>query len=133
VSGWVAPSTVVISVWVSRVRWWEGSLASSRPGRRGQGHIAALLVGGQGDVMTVISVINYKGGVGKTTLTANIGSELASRGKTVLLIDLDPQASLTFSFYEADEWERSLADERTILQWYGSVLNQPSPEPLHEF
>ena len=47
----------------------------------------------------MISVINYKGSVGKTTLTANIGVELARRGRQVLLIDLDPQASLTFSFY----------------------------------
>ena len=43
----------------------------------------------------VVSVINYKGGLGKTTLTANIGAELAVRGRTVLLVDLDPQASLT--------------------------------------
>ncbi|MEW9515032.1 ParA family protein [Streptomyces bacillaris] len=47
----------------------------------------------------IVSVINYKGGVGKTTLTANIGAELAFRGKKVLLIDLDPQASLTFSSF----------------------------------
>ncbi len=71
----------------------------------------------------VVSVINYKGGVGKTTLTANIGTELARRGRRVLLIDLDPQASLTFSFYEATVWEQQLADERTILQWFGTVLD----------
>ena len=46
--------------------------------------------------MQVVSVINYKGGVGKTSLTANLGAELAWRGKKVLLIDLDAQASLTF-------------------------------------
>ena len=45
--------------------------------------------------MKIISVINYKGGVGKTTITANIGAELAYRGAKVLMIDLDPQASLT--------------------------------------
>ena len=52
--------------------------------------------------MNVISVINYKGGVGKTTLTANIAAELAWRGLNILLIDLDPQASLTFSFITPD-------------------------------
>ncbi|GAA5188239.1 AAA family ATPase [Rugosimonospora acidiphila] len=72
--------------------------------------------------MTVVSVINYKGGVGKTTIVANIGAELASRGRRVLLIDLDPQASLTFSFYRPRYWEEELADGRTILQWFGSVL-----------
>jgi len=81
----------------------------------------------------VISVINYKGGVGKTTLTANIGAELAHRGRRVLLIDLDPQASLTFSFYRARDWERELADERTILQWFGTVLEDGTPEPLQKY
>ncbi|MBX6750085.1 MAG: AAA family ATPase [Micromonosporaceae bacterium] len=83
--------------------------------------------------MTVVSVLNYKGGVGKTTLTANIGAELASRGKSILLIDLDPQASLTFSFYEPEVWEKSLAYERTIQQWFGSLLNQPTADPLHQY
>lgn len=54
--------------------------------------------------MQIISVINYKGGVGKTTITANLAAELAFRGKSVLAIDLDPQASLTFSFFTVDEW-----------------------------
>jgi chromosome partitioning protein len=66
---------------------------------------------------SVVSVINYKGGVGKTTITANVGAELAARGRRVLLIDLDPQASLTFSFYRADDWEQQLAD-RTMLRWF---------------
>jgi chromosome partitioning protein len=83
--------------------------------------------------VTVVSVINYKGGVGKTTLTANLGAELAFRGRTVLLVDLDPQASLTFSFYRADHWEKELAEEHTILQWFGSVLSQVSPEPLSKY
>ena len=83
--------------------------------------------------VTVVSVINYKGGVGKTTLTANLGAELATRGLKVLLIDLDPQASLTFSFYQPDEWERDLADDRTILQWFGSVLATTPTEPLRDY
>jgi chromosome partitioning protein len=77
----------------------------------------------------VVSVINYKGGVGKTTLTANIGAELANRGRRVLLIDLDPQASLTFCFYAAEEWD----EERTILQWIGPLLVGQEPEPLSRF
>jgi len=68
--------------------------------------------------MQVVSVINYKGGVGKTTLTANLGAELARRGKKVLLIDLDPQASLTFSFYSQDDWRDNLAKTLTIKEWY---------------
>jgi chromosome partitioning protein len=83
--------------------------------------------------VSVVSVINYKGGVGKTTLTANVGAELARRGRRVLLVDLDPQASLTFSFYRAPLWEQELADERTILQWFGSVLSPGATEPLHKY
>lgn len=45
----------------------------------------------------IISLTNNKGGVGKTTSTLNIGVGLANRGRRVLLIDLDPQASLTIS------------------------------------
>ena len=83
--------------------------------------------------MIVVSVINYKGGVGKTTLTANLGAELAFRGRRVLLIDLDPQASLTFSFYRPDVWEKELADEHTLLSWYGSVVAPGPIEPLSKY
>lgn len=71
-------------------------------------------------IMHVISVINYKGGVGKTTITANLGAELARRGRQVLLIDIDPQASLTFSFIPPEEWARTYADSKTLKHWFQS-------------
>jgi chromosome partitioning protein len=68
--------------------------------------------------MKIVSVINYKGGVGKTSLTANLGAELAWRGKRVLLIDMDAQASLTFSFIPPDEWASRYEADRTIKAWF---------------
>ena len=68
--------------------------------------------------MRVVAVMNYKGGVGKTTLTANLGAIAAGRGLRVLLIDLDPQTNLTFSFFSIDDWHARLKETRTIKQWY---------------
>ncbi|BBH66692.1 cobyrinic acid a,c-diamide synthase [Actinoplanes sp. OR16] len=68
--------------------------------------------------MHVIAVMNYKGGVGKTTLTANLGAEVAARGHRVLLIDLDPQANLTFSLYSVEQWREELRKDTTIMRWY---------------
>jgi chromosome partitioning protein len=61
-----------------------------------------------------VAVINYKGGVGKASLTANLGAQLAWEGKKVLLLDLDAQASLTFSFIQPGEWRKSFEASETI-------------------
>ena len=45
--------------------------------------------------LKVISLFNHKGGVSKTTTTFNLGWMLASKGKTVILVDADPQCNLT--------------------------------------
>jgi chromosome partitioning protein len=55
--------------------------------------------------MKITSLLNHKGGTGKTTCTTNIGSELARRGFKVLLIDFDPQANLSqgLGIFESEE------------------------------
>src|SRR5436305_9709103 len=45
--------------------------------------------------MRVYAITNHKGGVGKTTSAANLGAAFAEAGRPVLLLDLDPQGSLT--------------------------------------
>ena len=59
----------------------------------------------------IISLFNQSGGVGKSTLTMNLGYHLALRSHRVLLIDLDPQSSLTtFMGLEPLEIEKTLYD-----------------------
>jgi chromosome partitioning protein len=77
------------------------------------------------DGATVFAIANQKGGVAKTTTTVSIAAALAERGLAVLVVDLDPQADLTFSLgYDPDELSPTMHDvlagredlAKTILQ-----------------
>ena len=78
--------------------------------------------------MKVVSLINYKGGVGKTTLSVNLVAGIA-RKKRVLAIDLDPQSNLTFSFMTAEEWKSRYKDKKTIKKLFDAAIDQDSPSP----
>ncbi|KHT29333.1 AAA family ATPase [Pectobacterium brasiliense] len=82
--------------------------------------------------MKIISVINYKGGVGKTTVTANLAAELARRNKRVLVLDMDAQASLTFSFISPDYWNASLKDTHTIKNYFDNISQGFAPINLSQ-
>ena len=67
---------------------------------------------------TILSIANQKGGVGKTTTCANLGIGLAQQGERVLLVDCDPQASLTISL----GWHQPDALSVTLSTLMGRAL-----------
>jgi len=73
--------------------------------------------------LKIVSVMNYKGGVGKTSVTASLGGSLAKQGYRVLLIDMDPQASLTFSFIKPEKWKKEFQKTRTLKVWFDSIFD----------
>lgn len=71
----------------------------------------------------VIGIVNLKGGVGKTTTCVNLGAAIAMRGARVLLIDLDPQKSLS-TWAGVEDWPSvgevlndEVLMERAIVRW----------------
>lgn len=65
-------------------------------------------------MVNTIAVVNQKGGTGKTTTVANLAVAFSARGRRVLAVDVDPQASLTFYFGHD---ERRLEAARNTLFW----------------
>jgi len=88
--------------------------------------LGAFLESQQTSMATVIAVANQKGGVGKTTTTANLGAALALRGQRVLLVDLDPQGNLTSAFGLEKDVQQTVADSLLDRRVPLPVVNVPN-------
>ncbi len=75
----------------------------------------------------MVSVINLKGGVAKTTTTVQLAECLASEfSKRVLVIDLDPQTNATIALIGEDRWEELEEQKQTLFYLFNDKLEQTS-------
>lgn len=82
-----------------------------------------------------LSLINMKGGVGKTTLAAQLAHAAARRGLRTLAVDLDPQANLSQALLSPEKYVKHLRDKKpTIVQifehYFPPTEGSASPRPL---
>ena len=73
-----------------------------------------------------VAVINLKGGVGKTTITALLGRHAASLGLKVLTVDLDPQANLSQAYMQF-RYQKFLSSSRPSIVEVFSGMHPPGP------
>lgn len=73
---------------------------------------------------TVVSFINFKGGVGKTTLSVELAASLYKKfNARVLMVDLDPQSNCTLYWLNEADWERQINAKGTLLSFFEACLD----------
>ena len=78
----------------------------------------------------IVSFINYKGGVGKTTLAVEIAATLSKKfGFRVLLVDLDPQTNTSFYLLSEKEWENWVESNGSLKDVLQSAISDSSFDP----
>jgi len=82
-----------------------------------------------------VSLINMKGGVGKTTLAAQLAHATASKGFRTLAVDLDPQANLSQALLSPEKYVRHLREKKPTIvqifeQYFPPTEESTSPRPL---
>src|SRR5262245_64704338 len=78
----------------------------------------------------VISVLNLKGGVGKTTVTAHLGAALSAKGYKVLLMDLDLQGSLSSLFMSESALVQRSKDKLLLQHFLLNKAERRKANPL---
>lgn len=77
-----------------------------------------------------ISIINFKGGVGKTTVSLHLAAGLARyHDSRVLLVDLDHQSSLTLVYMKENQWEKAIKEKKTINSIFEHFTKRGTPLP----
>src|SRR5262249_50907154 len=82
-----------------------------------------------------VSLINMKGGVGKTTLAAQLAHAATRKGLRTLAVDLDPQANLSQALLSPQQYVKHLRDKKpTVVQLFEQYLpatdDSASPRPV---
>jgi chromosome partitioning protein len=118
-----------VTNWRKRATDFPAPLTELRSGpvfRRDQ--VRAWLRKRKGSMATIISTINLKGGVGKTTTTVAAAEFLSAEfGKKVLVIDLDPQTNATTMLIGEEKWEELNEAGHTLAQLFkDSLTSDPS-------
>ena len=72
----------------------------------------------------IISFINYKGGVGKTTMSVEIAATLAKEGFNVLIVDLDPQTNASFYLVDEDKWEEWVGTQGSLKDIFEAAIGE---------